>query len=202
LGAPAQPLRPVIGFLNSATPELYEFNVAAFRQGLQEAGFVEGRNVAIEFRWARGDYDRLPALAKELVGRGVAAIAATGDVSSARAAQAASISTPFVFTIGGDPVKFGLVDSYNRPGRNLTGISLISSTMGGKRVELLHEIAPNAVIGLFMNPDNPNAALERRDAEAAARSPCTGKPACTSGGSSRARVRPRCRSCSRRTSRW
>ena len=169
-GVRAQPARPVIGFLNSATPKLYTFNVEAFRQGLQEQGFVDGKNVTIEFRWAEGDYERLPALARELVDRRVLAIAATGDVSSARAAQAASSTTPIVFTIGGDPVKFGLVDSYNRPGRNLTGISLISSTMGGKRVELLHEIAPNAVIGLLMNPDNPNAALERRDAEAAAKS--------------------------------
>ena len=169
-GVRAQPARPVIGFLNSATPKLYTLNVEAFRQGLQEQGFVDGKNVTIEFRWAEGDYERLPALARELVDRRVLAIAATGDVSSARAAPAASSSTPIVGTIGGVPVKFGLVDSYNRPGRNLTGISLISSTMGGKRVELLHEIAPNAVIGLLMNPDNPNAALERRDAEAAAKS--------------------------------
>jgi len=169
-GARAQGAGPAIGFLNSATPELYEFNVAAFRQGLQEAGFVDGRDVTIEFRWARGDYDRLPVLAKELVGRRVSAIAATGDVASARAAQAATSTIPIVFTIGGDAVKFGLVESYNRPGRNTTGISLVSSTLGGKRLELLHEIAPNAVIGLFMNPDNPNAAVERRDAEAAARS--------------------------------
>jgi ABC-type uncharacterized transport system substrate-binding protein len=168
-GVRGQPARPVIGFLNSATPELYEFNVAAFREGLRETGLVDGRDVVIEFRWARGDYDRLQALARELVERRVAAIAATGDVSSARAAQSATSTIPIVFTIGGDPVKFGLVESYNRPGRNVTGISLISSTMGGKRVELLHELAPNAVIGLFMNPDNPNAATERRDAEAAAR---------------------------------
>lgn len=99
--------RPVIGFLNSATPQLYEFNVAAFREGLQEAGFIDGKNLTIEFRWAEGSYDRLPVLARELVDRGVAAIAATGDVSSAKAAQAASRTTPIVFTIGGDPVSSG-----------------------------------------------------------------------------------------------
>jgi putative ABC transport system substrate-binding protein len=164
----AQPM-PVIGFLNSATSKLYEFNVAAFREGLQEAGFVDGKNVVIEFRWAEGNYERLPALARELVDRHVAAIAATGDVSSARAAQAATSTTPIVFTIGGDPVKFGLVESYNRPGGNLTGVNLISSSMGGKRVELLHELAPRSVIGLLMNPDNPNAASEQRDAEQGAR---------------------------------
>jgi len=164
-----QPALPVVGFLNSATPELYEFNVAAFRQGLQELGFVEGKNVAIEFRWARGDYDRLPALAAELVARQVAVIAATGDVVSARAAQAATATTPIVFTIGGDPVRYGLVKSYSRPEGNVTGISLISSASGAKRVEVLHEIVPNATIALLMNPDNPNAEAEQRDAQEAAR---------------------------------
>ena len=166
-GVRAQP-RPVIGFLNSATPQLYEFNVAAFREGLQEAGFIDGKNLTIEFRWAEGHYDRLPVLARELVDRGVAAIAATGDVSSAQAAQAATRTTPIVFTIGGDPVKFGLVESYNRPGRNLTGINLISSAMGGKRVELLHELAPRSAIALPMNPDNPNAARAARCARSRA----------------------------------
>ena len=174
LGAPLvtraqQPAMPVIGFLNSATPELYQFNVAAFRQGLQEVGWFEGKNVLIEYRWAHGNYDRLPALAAELVERRVAAIAATGDVGSARAAQAASAAIPIVFTIGGDPVRFGLVKSYSRPGANVTGISLISSAIGSKRVELLHELAPKAMIALLMNPDNPNAEAEQRDAQEAAR---------------------------------
>jgi len=164
-----QPAMPVIGFLNSATPELYQFNVAAFRQGLQEVGFVEGKNVGIEYRWARGNYDQLPALAAELVDRRVAVIAATGDVGSARAAQSASATIPIVFTIGGDPVRFGLVKSYSRPGANVTGISLISSAIGGKRVELLHELAPKAMIALLMNPDNPNAVAEQKDAQEAAR---------------------------------
>ena len=174
LGAPLvtraqQPAMPVIGFLNSATPELYQFNVAAFRQGLQEVGWFEGKNVLIEYRWAHGNYDRLPALAAELVERRVAAIAATGDVGSARAAQAASAAIPIVFTIGGDPVRFGLVKSYRRPGANVTGISLISSAIGSKRVELLHELAPKVMIALLMNPDNPNAEAEQRDAQEAAR---------------------------------
>jgi putative ABC transport system substrate-binding protein len=164
-----QPAMPVIGFLNSATPELYQFNVAAFRQGLQEVGWFEGKNVLIEYRWAHGNYDRLPALAAELVERRVAAIAATGDVGSARAAQAASAAIPIVFTIGGDPIRFGLVKSYSRPGANVTGISLISSAIGSKRVELLHELAPKAMIALLMNPDNPNAEAEQRDAQEAAR---------------------------------
>jgi len=163
-----KPATPVIGFLNSATPELYEFNVAAFRKGLEELGYVEGKNVAIEYRWARGDYDRLPALAAELAGAKVSVIAATGDVGSARAAKAATTTIPIVFTIGGDPVKFGLVSSYNRPGGNVTGVSFGPSAMGGKRVELLHDLAPNATIALLMNPDNPNAAAEQKDSQEAA----------------------------------
>ena len=107
---------PVVGFLNSATAELYQFNVAAFRQGLQELDYVEGKNVEIEFRWAGGDYDRMPTLAAELVRRQVAVIAATGDVASARAAQEATKKIPIVFTIGGDPIRYGLVESYGRPG--------------------------------------------------------------------------------------
>jgi putative ABC transport system substrate-binding protein len=160
---------PVVGFLNSATEELYEFNLAAFRQGLAAAGFVEGKNVRIEYRWARGDYDRLPALAAELARAGVAAIAATGDVQSAKAAKAATKTIPIVFTIGGDPVHFGLVESYNQPGGNATGINLITSAMGGKRIQLLHELVPRAVVALFMNPDNPNSGAELADAQQAAR---------------------------------
>ena len=166
--AQGSPTTPVIGFLNSATHELYQFNVAAFHQGLQEQGFIEGKNVVIEYRWAGGDYDRMGDLARDLVARNVAVIAATGDVSSARAAQSATTKTPIVFTIGGDPVRFGLVASYSRPGGNITGISLISSVIGAKRVELLHDIAPGAKIALLMNPDNPNAAAEQRDTQQAA----------------------------------
>jgi putative tryptophan/tyrosine transport system substrate-binding protein len=167
--AQQSPPTPVIGFLNSATPELYQFNVAAFKAGLLELGYIDGKNVAIEYRWGRSNYDRMPALAAELVDSRVAVIAATGDVSSARAAQAATSTIPVVFTIGGDPVKFGLVETYSRPGKNITGISLISSAIGAKRLELLHEVAPKAKIALLMNPDNPNAAAEQKDAQEAAR---------------------------------
>ena len=163
-----KPATPVTGFLNSATPELYEFNLAALRKGLEELGYVEGKNVAIEYRWARGNYDPLPALAIELADVKVSVIAATGDVGSARAAKAATTTIPIVFTIGGDPVKFGLVSSYNRPDGNVTGISFGPSAMGGKRVELLHDLAPNATIALLMNPDNPNAAAEQKDSQEAA----------------------------------
>src|SRR6476660_2456757 len=120
--ATAQQPVPLVGFLNSASPDTYRFNADSFREGLTKAGFVEGKNVRIEERWARGDYEVLPALAAELVAAGVAVIAATGDVASARAAQRASNTVPVVFTIGGDPVRFGLVKGLNRPGEHVTGI--------------------------------------------------------------------------------
>src|SRR5256886_15067321 len=123
---------PLVGFLNSASPDTYRFNADSFREGLRRAGFIEGRNVRIEERWARGDYEALPALAAELVAIGVVAIAATGDVASARAAQRASSMVPVVFTIGGDPVRFGLVKSLNRPGGNVTGILFNQNVLGGK----------------------------------------------------------------------
>jgi putative ABC transport system substrate-binding protein len=155
---------PLVGFLNSASPVTYRFNADAFREGLAQAGFVEGRNVRIEERWANADYNALPALASELVAKGVVAIAATGDVTSARAAQSASRTVPIVFTIGGDPVRFGLVASFNRPGGNLTGIAFVPNQLGAKRVQLLHELVPKvARVGLLMNPDNPNVATEQAD---------------------------------------
>jgi putative ABC transport system substrate-binding protein len=169
LAALAQQQMPLIGFLNSASPDTYRFNADSFREGLAKAGFFEGRNVRIEERWARGDYDALPALAAELVAVGVAAIAATGDVASARAAQRASSTVPVVFTIGGDPVRFGLVKSINRPGANVTGVLFNQNVLGAKRVELLRQIAPNVSrIALLMNPTNPNAKIEQADAEAGA----------------------------------
>ena len=125
----AQRQIPLVGFLNSASPETYRFNADSFREGLTKAGFVEARNVRIEERWARGDYGALPALAAELVAKGVAVIAATGDVASARAAQLASNTVPVVFTISGDPVRHGLVESLNRPGRHVTGILLIQTCL-------------------------------------------------------------------------
>jgi putative ABC transport system substrate-binding protein len=130
----------------------------------------EGQNLRIEERWANGDYQALPALAAELVAKGVVAIAATGDVASARAAQGASPTVPAVFTIGADPVRFGLVASLGRPGGHVTGVSLLSSVLGAKRVQLLHEIAPKVTrIALLMNPSNPNAAAEQVDAQDGAR---------------------------------
>jgi putative tryptophan/tyrosine transport system substrate-binding protein len=164
-----QATMPVVGFLNPTSSKLYEFNAAAFRRGLQDAGFVEGENVRIEYRWGEGDYSRLPALAAELVDLKVAVIGATGDVASARAASAATSTIPIVFTIGADPVKVGLVASYNRPGRNMTGISAITSQIGTKRIEVLYQLAPRSKVALLMNPNNPSAEMEQRDAEAAAR---------------------------------
>ena len=167
---PAPASGPLVGFLNSASSETYRFNADSFREGLAAAGFLEGRNVRIEERWANSDYTALPALAAELVAKGVVAIAATGDVASARAAQDASSTVPVVFTIGGDPVRFGLVNSLNRPGGHVTGILFNQNVLGAKRVELLREIAPNVSrVALLMNPTNPNIDVERMDAEAGAR---------------------------------
>ena len=159
---------PVVGFLNPTVSRLYEFNAAAFRLGLKEAGFVEGQNVRIEYRWGEGDYSRLPSLAAELVSIKVAVIGATGDVASARAAKAATSTIPIVFTIGADPVKVGLVASYNRPGGNVTGISAITSQIGAKRIEVLYQLGRWSRVALLMNPDNPSAATEQQDAEKAA----------------------------------
>jgi putative tryptophan/tyrosine transport system substrate-binding protein len=170
LVARAQQRMPLVGFLNSASPDTYRFNADSFRQGLTKAGFVEGRNVRIEERWARGDYGALPALAAELVAMGVVAIAATGDVASARAAQLASNTVPVVFTIGGDPIRHALVKSLNRPGGHVTGILFNQNVLGAKRVELLSEIAPKVSrIALLMNPTNPNVKIEEADAEAGAK---------------------------------
>src|SRR5256714_4972738 len=169
-GRAEQSNSPLVGFLNSASPDTYRFNADSFREGLTKGGFVEGRNLRIEERWARSDYDALPALAAELVAMDVVAIAATGDVASARAAQRASSTVPVVFTIGGDPVRFGLVKSLNRPGGHVTGILFNQNVLSSKCVELLREIAPNVSrIALLMNPTNPNVDVERMDAEAGAR---------------------------------
>jgi putative ABC transport system substrate-binding protein len=170
LAARAQQNAPLVGFLNSASPDTYRFNADSFREGLAKTGFVEGRNVRIEERWAHGDYEALPTLAAELVAMGAVAIAATGDVASARAAQRASNTVPVVFTIGGDPVRFGLVKGLNRPGEHVTGILFNQNVLGGKRVELLREIAPNVSrVALLMNPNNPNVKVEQADAEAGAK---------------------------------
>ncbi|MCP3393872.1 ABC transporter substrate-binding protein [Bradyrhizobium sp. CCGB12] len=166
----AQRETPRVGFLNSASPDTYRFNADSFREGLAKAGFVEGRNVRIEERWARGDYGALPILAAELVAMGVVAIAATGDVASARAAQLASNKISVVFTIGGDPVRHGLISNINRPGGHVTGILFNQNVLGAKRVELLKEMAPNiSRIALLMNPTNPSVKIEEADAETVAK---------------------------------
>src|SRR5262249_2839042 len=165
-----QPAMPVIGFLNSASPDTYGPQLAGFRQGLREIGYTEGQNVSIEFRWAKSQYDRLPTLAVDLVNRQVAVIAATGGSVSAIAAKSATTTIPIVFTSGGDPVQIGLVTSINRPGANITGVSLFTSTLAAKRLELLHELAPAArVIALLVNPANPNSGADTQAVNAAAR---------------------------------
>jgi putative ABC transport system substrate-binding protein len=161
---------PVIGFLNSASSATYAFNAAAFLEGLRKAGYVEGQNVAIEYRWANNDYTKLPELANDLVGRRVAVIAATGDIASARAAQSATRQIPIVFTVGSDPVPFGLVTSLSRPTGNATGVTLFSSTLMAKRLEFLREVAPgDRPAALLMNPDNLNFDVDIKAAQEAAR---------------------------------
>jgi putative ABC transport system substrate-binding protein len=150
-----QPAMPVIGFLGSASPVGYAPFVAAFLQGLKDTGFVEGQNVAIEYRWAEGRYDRLPELAEELVRRQVNVIAVPASTPGALAAKAATTTIPIVFAIGGDPVILGLVGSLSRPGGNVTGVSVLSVTVVAKRLELLHELTPTAtMIALLVNPAN------------------------------------------------
>jgi putative tryptophan/tyrosine transport system substrate-binding protein len=161
---------PVIGFLNSGTPEGFAPMVVAFRQGLNTVGYIEGQNVQIEYRWAQNQYDRLPALAAELVHRPVDVIAATGGMIAALAAKYATATLPIVFETGGDPVKAGLVASLNRPGGNMTGIMLLIGLLGAKRLELLRELVPAAaLIALLVNPTNPVAEAETKDMQDAAR---------------------------------
>jgi putative ABC transport system substrate-binding protein len=166
-----QPALPVVGFLSIGSPDLDAHDARAFRQGLGETGYVEGRNVAIEFRWAEGRYERLPEMAADLVRRRVAAIAVNGPPATL-AAKSATTTIPIVFQIGADPVGFGLAASLNRPGGNLTGITNLTAELGPKRLALLHELVPTAsVIALLDNPNNPIADRSQVEAfQAAARS--------------------------------
>jgi putative ABC transport system substrate-binding protein len=159
-----QPAMPVVGFLNSASPGQFALLLAAFHQGLKDGGYVEGQNVTIEYRWAEGDYDRLPELAEDLVRRQVTVIAATGGTVSARAAKAATTTIPVLFIGGADPVGAGLVSSFNRPGGNVTGVSTYTSELGPKRLELLRELVPKATkIAMLVNSENIIA--DRQDAQ-------------------------------------
>ena len=143
--------------------------MAAVRQGLIEAGYVEGRNVAFEYRWAEDQYERLPALAAELVRREVAVIVAIGGITSAVAAKSATATIPIVFEIGGDPIKLGLVASLNRPGGNITGVTFLTGTLVAKQFEVLHETVPKtALIGFLVNPTNPDAETDTKNVLAAA----------------------------------
>jgi putative tryptophan/tyrosine transport system substrate-binding protein len=162
---------PVIGFMSARSPEDSEHLVEAFRRGLREGGFVEGQNVRIEFRWAHGDYDRLRALAADLVTRNVAVIAAVGGDPSPLAAKQATEAIPIVFILGGDPVSEGMVESFNRPGGNMTGVTLRGAIlMEAKRLGLLHDLAPNvALVGALVNPNFPAATHQVQEIEEAAR---------------------------------
>src|SRR5262245_27790383 len=164
-----QPAMPVIGFLNSASLDEFAPYAAAFRQGLKEAGYVEGQNATIEYRWAEGQYDRLPALAADLVRRKLTVIAAT-STPAALATKAATSTIPIVFTTADDPIRLGLVASLNRPGGNVTGVSNLLVELGSKQLGLIREIAPGTtVIAVLMNPNFPGTERQLKDVEAAAR---------------------------------
>src|ERR1700682_287773 len=159
---------PVVGFLNSRASGENNGILVAFRRGLKEAGYVEGQNVTVEYRWADNQYDRLPALAADLVGRQVAVIVSNGP--PIRTAKAATSTIPIVFAVGFDPLTFGLVTSLSRPGGNLTGVSILDVEIGPKRLELLHELIPAAtVMALLVNPATPAAEVIAGDVRAAAR---------------------------------
>jgi putative ABC transport system substrate-binding protein len=166
-----QPAMPVVGFIHILSPETVPRFVPAFRQGLKEVGYVEGQNLAVEYRWAQGQYDRLPGLVADLVRRQVAVIAATGGDPSPQIAKAATQTIPIVFTANSDPVAEGLVTSLNRPGGNATGVTIFGPAAVTKRLQLLRDLMPQVVaIAYLMNPNNPNAEFELQAAQTAARS--------------------------------
>jgi putative ABC transport system substrate-binding protein len=160
---------PVIGFLGNETATLWADRLAAFRRGLNETGYVEGRNVAIEYRWAEGQNDRLPALAVDLVQRQVSVLVVLGGTASALAAKTATATLPVVFRIAVDPVEAGLVAGLNRPGGNVTGVTTMGAELGSKQLELLHELVPATSVALLINPTNPSIArIQSKDVPAAA----------------------------------
>ena len=163
-----QPGIPVIGFLSGRGRDDSEYLVAAFKGGLADNGFIEGKNVGIEYRWANGDYDRLPDLAAEFVSQRVAVLVAVGGDASARAAKAATETVPIVFGMGSDPVGIGMVSSLNHPGGNVTGVSILTNQLEAKRLGLLSELVGSVVVGVLINPAFPSHALEQRELEAAA----------------------------------
>jgi putative ABC transport system substrate-binding protein len=169
-GRAQQPGMPAVGFLSSASAQTFSGLVAGFREGLNETGYSEGRNVAIEFRYANGDYDQLTSLAADLVRRHVAVIVAGGGAVTVLAAKKVAPTIPIVFGIGDDPIKFGLVDSLSRPGGNITGVTLFISVLSGKRLQLLSEVSPStSYLALLLNQNNPNAEDEKKETESAAR---------------------------------
>jgi putative tryptophan/tyrosine transport system substrate-binding protein len=165
-----QPAMPVIGFLGAPSAAPYARYVAAIHQGMKEVGYVEHQNVAMEYRWADGQYDRLPALAADLVGRRVALIVPIGGAPATLAAKAATSTIPIVFNMGADPIQLGLVANLNRPGGNVTGIAMMTLEIERKRLELLHELAPASTsVAVLLNPSNAQAQTQEREAQAAAR---------------------------------
>jgi putative ABC transport system substrate-binding protein len=165
-----QSAMPAVGFLGSTSPEPWRPFVAAFRAGLAEKGYEDGRNVTIEFRWAEGQYGRLPAMAAELVRRKVAVLVSTGGEPTIRAAMAATAAIPIVFTVGEDPVKLGLVASINRPGGHLTGVNIFTAAMHAKRLGLLRDMVPTAtLIAALVNPNNPPSASQTKELQETAR---------------------------------
>src|SRR5215472_5426047 len=164
--AEQQSLMPVIGFLNSASPQPFADYVSGFRVGLKQTGYIDGQNVTIEFRWAEGHYDRLPEMAADLVRRKVAVLVSTGGAPSVTAAKAATATIPIVFTIGSDPARLGFVTSLSRPGGNITGVNLFATQMETKRLGLLRALIPGVqLIAVLLNQNEPNYAFQLRDVQ-------------------------------------